>query len=285
MDKFFPENFGKQLSEQQLQKNTFQQLSLEHPSFTEKILHKELARTFAKNSLIDNLVFQNFFFATLALQKTASEQLGEKNFYKKPLTESSFTQTEEEACKEQLLTTGFPEASLNQQPFSNSLVQHSGAKAASQPDLLQRELPEEELADKNFDQKTLAATSLPTRPTARQLQKDQLEEENFTENSFEALCRPSFPGTACKEELLPEQLLQQQLSSRTFQQDSFSANSLPAESFRPATSQKATFRPEPSDRQLQKQQLYRSKLQHSSFEKNSFASNRFQKHSFDNYHL
>ena len=143
LDKFFPKNFGKQLSEQQLQKNTFQQPSLEHPSFTEKILNKELATTFAKNSLIDNLVFQNFFFATLALQKIASEQLGENNLYKKQLAESSFTQTEEEACKEQLLTTGFPETSLNQQPFSNSLVQHSGAKAASQPELLQRELPEE----------------------------------------------------------------------------------------------------------------------------------------------
>ena len=142
-------------------------------------MHNELATTFAKNSLIDNLVFQNFFFATLALQKVASDQLGENNLYKKQLAESNFTQTAEEACKEQLLTTGFPEASLNQQPFSNSLVQHSGAKAASQPELLQRELPEEELADKNFDKNTLAATSLPTRPSTRQLQKDQLEEENF----------------------------------------------------------------------------------------------------------
>ena len=123
LDKFFPENFGKQLSDQQLQnnlstdqrqlqenqltQNTFQQLSLEHPSFTEKIWHKELATNFAKNSLIDNLVFQNFFLATLALQKAASEQLGENNLYKKQLEQSSFTQTEEEACKEQLLTTAF----------------------------------------------------------------------------------------------------------------------------------------------------------------------------------
>ena len=160
LEEFFPENFGKQLSDQhlsaqqlqnnQLQKNNFQQLSLEHPSFKEKILHKELATTFAKNSLIDNLVFQNFFFATLALQKVASEQLGENNLDKKQLAESNLTQTEEEACKEQLLRTGFPEASLNQQPFSNSLVQPSEAKAASQPDLLQGELQEEELADKNL---------------------------------------------------------------------------------------------------------------------------------------
>ena len=166
LDKFFPENFGKQLSEQHLQtnlstdqrqlqnnqltQNNFQQISFEHPSFTEKILHRELATTFAKNSLIDNLVFQNFFFAILVLQKTASEQLGENNLYKKQLAASSFTQTEEEACKKQLLTTGFQAASLNQQPFSNSLVQPSGAKAASQPEPLQKELPEEELADKNF---------------------------------------------------------------------------------------------------------------------------------------
>ena len=238
LDKFFPESFGNQLSENQLQQNlstdqrqlqenkltqnTFQQLSFEQPSFTEKTLNKELATTFAKKSLIDNLVSQNFFFVTLALQKPASEQLVENNLYKKQLEQSSFTQREEEACKEQLLTTGFPAASLNQQLFSNSLVQQSGAKATSRPELLQRELPEEELADKNFDKNTLAATSLHTRTSARQLQKDQLDEENLTENSFEALCLSNFQGTACKKALLPDQLLQQQLSSRNFQQDSFS---------------------------------------------------------------
>ena len=152
LDKFFPENFGKQLSEQQLQKNTFQQLSLEHPSFPEKIFQKELATTFAKNSLLDNLVFQNSFFATLALQKVASAQLGETNLYQKQLAESSFNQTEEGACKEQLLTTGFPEASLNQQPFSNSLVQQSGAKAAS---------------NQNFFTKSFQKTSLQTKPLPR----------------------------------------------------------------------------------------------------------------------
>ena len=166
LDKFFPENFADQLAEKQLHqnlstdqrqlqknnltKNNLQQLSFKQPSFPEKTLNKELATTFAKNSLIDNLVFQNFFFATLALQKTASEQLGENNLYQKQLEQSSFTKTEQEACKEQLLTTGFPAASLNQQPFRNSLVQQSGAKAASRPELLHRELPEEELADKNL---------------------------------------------------------------------------------------------------------------------------------------
>ena len=121
LEEFVPENFGNQLSDKQLpaqqlqnnqlQKNTFQQLSLEHHSFTEKTLQKELATTFAKNSLIDNLVFQNFFFATLALKKVASEQLGENNLDKKQLDTNNFPQTEE-ACKEQLLTTGFPGANL-----------------------------------------------------------------------------------------------------------------------------------------------------------------------------
>ena len=275
LDKFFPENFGTPLQNNQLQKNTFQQLSFEDPSLTEKILHKELATTFAKNSLIDNLVFQNFFFATLALQKKASEQLGENNLYKKQLADSSFTQTKDEACKDQLLTTGFSEASLNQQPFSNSLVQTSGAKAASQPELLRKELLEEQLADKNLDQNTLAATSLPTRPSTRQLQKDKLEEENFTENSFEALCLNNFPGTACTEALLPDQLLQQQLSNRNFHQDSFSASNLSGNSFRAATSQTAAFRRELSDRQLHRQQLDRNNLQHSSFEKDTFEKTSF----------
>ena len=300
LDKFFSENFGQQLSEQQLQnnlstdqrqlqKNTFQQLSFEHPSFTEKILHNELATTFAKNSLIDKFVFQNFFFATLALQKVASDQLGENNLYKKQLAKNNLTQTAEEACKEQLLRTGFSRASLAQQLFSTSLVQQSGAKAASQPELPHKELQEEELANKTFDKKSFAATSLHTRTSARQLQKDQLEEETFPENSFEALslssfkapCLSSLPGTACKEALLQDQLLHQQLSSRTFQQDSFSASSLPQESFRTTTSQTAAFRTGLSDRQLHRQQLDRSNHQHSSFEKNIFQKNSFTEHRFE----
>ena len=300
LEEFFPENFGKQLPEQQLQNNNFQQLSLEHPSFRKKTLQKELATTFAKTSLIDNLVFQNFFFANLALQKVASEQLGENNLYKKHLAENNFTKPAEEACKEQLLTTGFPEASLNQQPFRTSLVQQSGATAASQPELLHKELLEQELADKNFDKKTLAATSLPTRTSTRQLQKNQLEEENLAENSFEALCLTRFPGTACKEALLQHQFLHQQLSSRPFQQDSFSASSLPEESFRTTPSQPAAFRTGLSDRQLHRQQLDRKDLHRqqldrkdlqrqqlgrrnwetSNFEKTSFAKKRFAEKSF-----
>ena len=318
LDKFFSENFGQQLSEQQLQnnlstdqrqlqhkqlhKNTFQQLSLECPSFRQTTLHKELATTFAKTSLIDNLVFQNFFFATLALKKVASEQLGENNLdkkqlsennlYKKQLEENNFTQTEE-ACKEQLLTTGSSQASLTQQLFSTSLVQTSEAKAASQPDLLHRELPEEELSDKNFEKNNFATHSLQPRTSTSQLQKNQLEEENFTANSFEALGLPSFTGTACKEALLQEQLLQQHLFSRTFPQDSFPASSLTEQSFRSGTFQTAAWQTGPSDRQLQKQQLDRrnlqqqqlgrNKLQDRSFRQNTFANNSFQKHSFDDY--
>ena len=199
LEEFFPENFGKQLSDKQLQRNlstdqrqlqnnqlaqnNLQQLSLDQPSFPEKILNKELATTFAKNSLIDNLVFENFSLSTLALQKVASEQLSDSNLHKKQLAENNldkkqldknnFPQTEE-ACKEQLLKTGFPAASLNQQPFSNSLVQSSGAKAASQPELLHRELLEEQLADKNLEKNTFATTSLPTR----------LQEDSFRRTSL-----------------------------------------------------------------------------------------------------
>ena len=340
LEEFFPKNFGKQLSDKQLsaqqlqnkqlQKKTFQQLSLDQLSFPEQILNKELATNFAKTSLIDNLVFQNFFVDPLALQKVASEQLCETNFAKKQLAENNldqqqldknnFPQREEGACKEQLLRTGFPEASLDQQLFSNRLVQQSGAKAASRQELLHRELLPQQLADKTFDKKTLAI-SLPTRPSARQLEKNQLEEENLTENSFEALCfsslkalcLPSFPDAACKEELLPEQLLhQQQLLSRTFSQDSFSTSSFPEQSFnletfqpdsftasslldksfRPGTFLTAAWQTEPSDRQLQKQQLDRrnfqtqqlgsNNFQDRSFEQNSFENNTFEKTSFQN---
>ena len=337
-NQFLAENFGNQLSEQQLQQNlstdqrqlqnsklnqqTLQQLSLEHPNLTETILHKELATIFAKNSFKDNLVFQNLCLTTLALQKVASEHLGENNLdkkqlpennlYKKQLEDNNFPQTEE-ACKEQLLRTGFPRASLDQQLFSNSLVQQSGAKAASHQELLRRELPGEELADRNFDKKTLAP-SLPTTTSARQLQKNQLEEETFTENSFEALCLSSFkalclnsfPEPACKEELLPDQLLQQQLSSRPFQQDSLLTSSLPGESFRTGTFSDSSFQQQsfntgtfqstawstgPSARQLptqqldrrnfQQQQLGRNNFQDRSFKKDNLDTNTFEKKSFE----
>ena len=128
---FFPENFGQQLSEEQLQQNLstdqrqlqntqltqthFQQLSLEKPSFPEKIVNNELATTFAKKSLAENLVFESFFSDNLALQKTASGELAEKNLYKKQLAQSSFTQKGAEACKDQLPADGFSTASSNKQ--------------------------------------------------------------------------------------------------------------------------------------------------------------------------
>ena len=212
LDKFFPENFGKQLPEQQLQQNNFQQLSLEHPSFTEKIVHKELAPTFAKNSLIDNLVFQNFFFATLALQKVASEQLGENNLDKKQLAETNFPQTEE-ACKEQLLTTGFPEASLNQQPFSNSLVQPSGAKAASQPELLQREL----------QKKSLQTRTLTRTPWQQPACQQELQQDSFRRTSLK---KRTLQRTALRHFAFPA--FQEQLAKENFYKNSFYSNSFPA---------------------------------------------------------
>ena len=272
--KFLPENFRQQLSEKQLQQNlptdqqqlqehkltqnNFQQLSLEQPSFTEKILNNELATTFDKKSLVDNLVFQNFYFDNLVFQKTASGELAEKNFYKKQLAQSSFTQKGKEGCKEQLPADGFPAASSNKQLSSSRLLQKSVAKAASQPELsaayskratgqkelLHRELPEEELVD---------------RPSTRT-----------------PLQRP-----ACSKELLQQQLLQEQLSRRNLQPDSLSGSSLPEESFRTATSQTAALRTRPSDRQLQRQQLDRSNFQHSSFEKNTFQKSSFTEHSFE----
>ena len=145
--KFLAENFGQRISEKQLQQNlstdqqqlqdsnlaqtTFQQLSLEQPSYKEKILNNELATNLDKKSLAENLSFQNFFFDNLAFQTTASGELVEKNFYKKQLVNSSFTQTGEEACKEQLPATGFPAASDNKQLSNSSLFQQSVAKAAS----------------------------------------------------------------------------------------------------------------------------------------------------------
>ena len=191
LDKFFPQNFAEQLSDKQLQQNlstdqrqlqnnkltqnNLQQLSFNQPNFPEKTLNKELATTFAKKSLEEHFAFQTFLFDSLAFQSPASKQLGKNNLDQKQLAQSSFTQPEEEACKEQLLRPGFSEATLDQQLFRNSLVQTSGAKEASQTDLLRRELPPEQLVDKNFTQKTLAATSLPTRTSARQLQKTSLK--------------------------------------------------------------------------------------------------------------
>ena len=85
----------RQLQENKLTRNTFQQLSLDTAQLHREDLAQgacQLPTTFAKKSLIDNLVFQNFFFATLAFQKTASEQLVENNLYKKQLEQEQLYQ-------------------------------------------------------------------------------------------------------------------------------------------------------------------------------------------------
>ena len=214
-------------------------------------MHSELATNLGnKKSLAEELFFQSFFFDTLALPKNflASGKLAENNFHNKKLADSSFPQTRQGACKEQLLQPCFPAARENKQLYSN-LVQQSVAKAAShkelcpaysqrapgQQELLQRELPEAQLEDRTS-------------------------------------ARTPFQTAACREELL---------SSRDLHQDSFSANSLTEESFSPATSQTAALRTRPSDRQLQRQQLGNSIFQNSSFDKNTFDTGSFSEHSLD----
>ena len=197
-----------------LPRQTFQQLSLEQPSYKEKTFNNELATTFAKKSLAENLSFQNFFFDNLAFQTTASGELVEKTFYKQQLATSSFTQTGQEACKEQLPATGFPAASANKQLFQSSLVQQSVAKAASQTrtftSLLQRarELLHRELRQtacrQNFYKNTFAENSLQRRTSAPPAS---------TTTAFKK--RPStktaFQPAACQKRASEQQLLRQQL--------------------------------------------------------------------------
>ena len=278
------------LDKKQLAKNNLDKKQLAKNNLDKKQLAKNNLdkKQLAKNNLDKKqLAKNNLDKKQLAKNNLDKKHLAENYLYKTQLEKNNFTQTEEEACKEQLLSTGFPKASLDQQLFSHSLVQQSGAKAASHQDLLRKELLPNQLADKNFAKTTLA-TSLPTRTSARQLQKNQLEEENFTENSlealclssFKALCLSSFQGTACKG-ALPEQLLHQQLSSRTFQQDSFSTSSFQEESFRTGTFQPTAWSTEPSDRQLSTQQLDRRNLQHQQLGRNNFQDRSFRKNSFD----
>ena len=67
-------------------RKSFQQLSFEHLSFTEKNLHKELAKNFEieKNNLEEGLAFKEFV---------------KESFYKKQLVDSNFTQTKQELAK------------------------------------------------------------------------------------------------------------------------------------------------------------------------------------------
>ena len=237
-DKFFPENFGQQISEKQLQQNlstdqpqlqnrnlaqtAFQHLRLEQPNFTEKILHKELATNLDKKSLEENLSFQNFFFDNLAFQTTASGEVAKNNFYQKQLEQSSFTQTGEEACKEQLQPPSLTAAGDNRQ-LSSSLVQQSEAKAASQPEL-----------SPAYSQ---GASGRKT------LQTGELAEEQLADRT---LRRRPLQRTACKEDLLQHQLLQE-----------------------------TAFQEKPFPGQLFSQQLARTELQNSNFSDSSFEQRTF----------
>ena len=136
--KFLPENFGQQLSEKQLQQNlstdqqqlqesnltqtTFQQLSLDQPSYKEKILNNELATTFDKKSLEGEPSFQNFYFDNLAFQTTASGELAEKNFYKKQLEHSSFTQIEEGSLQRTASSHWLSSSQCQQAAFQQQLA-------------------------------------------------------------------------------------------------------------------------------------------------------------------
>ena len=177
LNKFFPENFAEQLSDKQLQQNlstdqrqlqnnklsqnNLQQLSFNQPSFPEKTFNKELATTFAKKSLEEHFALQTFLFESLAFQSPASEQLGREQ----PLPEAACTEQLYPTRRRKLAKTSFsaltfPETSLHQQPFRNSLVQTSGAKEASHTDLLRREFLPEQLANKNFDPEDLGSNKL-----------------------------------------------------------------------------------------------------------------------------
>ena len=221
---FFPENFGQQLSEtdqHQLQESnltqtTFQQLSLDQPSYKEKILHNELATTCDKKSLEGEPSFQNFSFDNLAFQTTTSGELAEKNFYKQQLAHSSFTRIAEGACKEQLPATGFPAASANKQLSNSNLLQQWPKQLHTQ----------------NFHQLTL---------------KEPLDRKNFFTESFQK--------NILQTELLPEHLCRDQLAEKNFCNNSFYTSSFPEETFNQTAFQPAVCQKRASEQQLLRQQL------------------------------
>ena len=173
-NRFFQRNFGHRISEKQLQQNlsqdqqqlqnsnfaqiTFQQLSFKQPSLSEKILNNELAQP----------IFQEF---------------DQKNFYKKQLVKSSFAQIARGACKEQLLTTCFPEASVNQQLSNSSLVPQSVAKGAS-PRELSPAYSQRATGQKNFFKESLQKHSFQTELLPEHLCREQLAEKTFYNTSF-----------------------------------------------------------------------------------------------------
>ena len=200
--KFFEENFGHRISEKQLQQNlsqnqqqlqksnlaqnTVQQLSLEQPSYTEKILNNELATNLGnKKSLAADLSFQSFFFDNLAFQKNflASGKLVEKNFYKKQLVDSSVTQRGKGTCTEQLLPTCSPEVSDQKQVTASSFSTAAWFRRVSPKQLHTKNFPQltlkEPLGRSNFFTERFQKHSLKTGLLQEHLCREQLPEKNF----------------------------------------------------------------------------------------------------------
>ena len=285
----------KQLHKGDLQQDSFQNSSLTKESFStapfqpaawkqrpsERQLPQQqlFRRDFCQDSFSASSLQEESFRAatsqTEALRKSASDrqlqkqQLGNRNLQNSSFEENTFD---------------------NKQLFSTTLGQQSVAKAASprellpaclpgatgEQELLQKDLPEAQLADKNFLQNTFATTSLQPRPSARQLQRQQLEEENFTAHSLEALCLSSFQRHSFEDNNFEDPNFEAKtFKEKSFFQKTFTDSSLPEQSFSTATSQTTALRPGASDRQLQNQQLGRKDFQTSSFTEHSFPTSSF----------
>ena len=182
-------------------------------------------------------------------------------------TRSSLNKAALPRQKKKLAKNSFSPLAFQQPAWTSSFsatawFSRVGPKQLHNQNFLHRELSEEELADKTFDKKSCAATSLHTRTSARHLQKNQLEEENFTENSFEALCLNSFPGTACTEALLQQQLLQQQLPAEPSNRTAFQT----------AACQERASDQKPFSQQLGEQDLQTGSFTHSSLTEETFSN-------------
>ena len=205
---------------QQLPNNNSQQLTFQKNNFQEKTFNNE----FAKNLEIEKDSLEKTFYHQLSegipreeltgqssllgslMHKhpfTAFRELVEKNFYKKKLEHNSFTQTEAGACKEQLLPTCSPEASLSQQLFSSSLVQQRLAKAAFQQELSpansqrasgRKALSQEELREPQLADQTACKP---------ELQQDSFSESSFRKRTFQSTASRHFALAAWKRTASP----------------------------------------------------------------------------------
>ena len=156
LDKFFPENFGKQLSEQQLQnnlstdqrqlqenkltQNTFQQLSLEQPSFTKKTFNKELATTFAKNSLIRQPCLSDLLLCHLGF----AEDSFRTAWREQPLQEA--------ACRKQL----YPD---RRRSLQRTASHHRLSRSQLEPAAFQQQLGSAEWGQSSFTTRTSSQKS------------------------------------------------------------------------------------------------------------------------------